>query len=101
MNFSFLSDHKQEDVKRVLRLLAEGGVAAEDVALVAAAMAYAGKKMRSGELFSGVWGKEGSKVVLCVSVFFFSPSPGLSLDKIRKFAQAAIAGVDNIYTQVC
>jgi vacuolar protein sorting-associated protein 45 len=75
-------DHKQEDVKRVIRLLADGGVSAEDVSLVAAVIAYAGKKSRTGELFSSVWGKEG-----------------LSLDKIRKFASEAIKGVDNIYTQ--
>ena len=75
-------EHKQEDVKRVIRLLAEGGVSAEDVSLVAAVIAYAGKKSRTGELFSGVWGKEG-----------------LSLDKIRKMAQEAIKGVENIYTQ--
>lgn len=75
-------DHKQEDVKRVIRLLAEGGVSAEDVSLVAAVIAYAGKKCRTGDLFSGVWGKEG-----------------LSLDRIRKIAQEAIKGVDNIYTQ--
>ncbi len=52
-------DHKQEDLKRVVRLLAEGGVSAEDVALVAAAVTYGGKKSRTGELFSSVWGKEG------------------------------------------
>jgi hypothetical protein len=75
-------DHKQEDVKRVIRLLADGGVSAEDVSLVAAVIAYAGKKSRTGELFSSVWGKEG-----------------LSLDKIRKMASEAIKGVDNIYTQ--
>lgn len=75
-------DHKQEDVKRVIRLLVENGVSADDVSLVAAVIAYGGKKCRTGELFSGVWGKEG-----------------LSLDKIRKIAQEAIKGVDNIYTQ--
>ena len=37
-------DHKAEDVKRIIRLLTEGGVSADDVALVAAVIAFAGKK---------------------------------------------------------
>jgi vacuolar protein sorting-associated protein 45 len=52
------------------------------VSLVPAVLAYAGKKSRTGELFSSVWGKEG-----------------LSLDRIRKYAAEAIKGVENIYTQ--
>lgn len=75
-------DHKQEDTKRILRLLLDAGVNAQDVGLVAAVIAYGGKKCRTGELFSSVWGKEG-----------------LSLDRIRKFAAEAIKGVENIYTQ--
>lgn len=54
----------------------------EDLSLVPAVLAYAGKKVRTGELFAGVWGKEG-----------------LSLDRIRKYAAEAIKGVENIYTQ--
>lgn len=44
-----------------MRLLTENGVAADELALVAAALAFGGKKMRSGELFAGVWGKEGEE----------------------------------------
>ena len=75
-------DHKNADTKKIIRLLVEGGVSAEDVSLVAAVMAYGGKQKRSCDLFSGVWGKEG-----------------LSLDRIRKLASEAIKGVENIYTQ--
>lgn len=48
-------------MKRVLRLLGEGGVPPDETALVAAAIAMGGKKQRSGELFAGVWGKEGQR----------------------------------------
>ena len=49
------------------------------MSLVAAIMAYAGSKKRTGNLFS--YGE------------------GLSLDRIRKLAQEALKGVENIYTQ--